>query len=154
MLLQLHKRLAAFSRNELRALKSMLDSEQKRRIRQYMSIPLENTDIYQIITGHSNTEQSLLFIRNCAPIVFPIMQINKWEISVETWKKKTLALVYDEDNYDRIVRLFISPLEALFRCASYQEKRGIIAYLSDETQKLINFNPEEWIEYSNETCSN
>jgi len=141
------ERLSGFARNEIRALKATIDEDQKKLIRESIYGSFDQKDFYSIITGHSNSENSLLLIRACAPVVYPILHVSTLKVSVETWAKKTLALVFDEDDYNSIVRLFISPLEILFKRATHTEKENILSYLCDETNNLMRFEPANWIEY-------
>jgi len=140
-------RLAGLARVETRALKSTLDDKMRRSLKDAMSTVLEKRDIYEIITGHVNSEDALNLIRLCSPIAYPMTDLENLNISVETWSKKILAIDYG-DEHDDIVRLFISPLEIVFKIATYDELRGIIAYLADETHKLVLFDIKQWQEFS------
>lgn len=141
------ERISGFARIEIRALKSSLSDNMVRNLRPTLSQIKEHKDIYNLITGHVNSEDSLNLIRLCAPIVYSATAENL-SVSVETWKKKVIAIDYgageDESNYDDVVRLFISPLEITFKLAPPNELRAIIAFLVDDTKKLQRFDLLKW----------
>ena len=152
-------RIVGLAKNEIRALKGTLDDDMRKRIRLIMNLEehqLEDQEFYTLLTNHYNSETALNLIRLCAPIVFSARNLT---ISVETWNKKTLAINYDEDdkeqptNYNNVVRLFISPLEILFKCAPFEEVRSTLAYLIDETKRLVIYDTSNWKECCMEKCA-
>lgn len=139
------ERLAAMARNEIRSLKATITDLERKDLRQYLFTNEIVRDIYDILTGHINSDNSINYIRLCAPVLYPAMNYPNIEVSIETWRKKIICIAYGDDT-ESIVRMFLSPLEILFKRATNTEKRDIIAYLTDETKRLEKFNVNDWLE--------
>lgn len=140
-------RLANFAQYEIRALKATLEKDEIKRLRCFLTDdPNRHRNIYQMICLDPNCERALILIRLCAPIVYDKKGIKAISRSHETWKKEVLTIDYGYDENKKATdRLYYSSLEMVFMRATPEELRAIIAYIVDDTKKMVDFNIGSWV---------
>ena len=138
--------LVSYAHYEARALKSALFKKEIVKLRSYLYKEFDTCrNIYGLIAENSNSERALGLIQRCAPLIYPLKGVKRITNPTKAFTQNYLAFELDnDDNSSSVYRLYYSALELLFMRATVEELRAIIAFLVDDTRKLVKFDFATW----------
>ncbi len=139
-------KLITYAHFEIRALKSTFTPTEKKGLKNYLYKDFDSCrNIYGFITGSEISGRTSDLISECAPLIYPYRGLKTIAHSIEHYRRGSWIGHLNDNNGYTLSRVYFTALELLFMRASFEELLAIIAFMVDDTRKLVKFEFNTWV---------